>query len=453
MNKVQDVRIVNTPAPEPGTLGKPELYALSIGQVIGAGIITLIGPAILLTGQSTWLAYAAAIILGFLLIMPVVLVTSTLRLGGGYYSMIAGLAGVKAAGMYAVAFLTQPIVLSLFGISLGVYAESLWPTLNGRLVGIVFLTVFYIINLRGVDIMASAQKLMTWILIACLLMFIVLGLPQIKNPVFTISQPNYFSGGFSGFMAAVYLFVYSTNGYALTMNYGKDAKNAKRDIPWAILASVPTLIILYCGVAIVGSGVLPLDVVAGKPLTLAANEIFSGPLFMIFMIGGPMMALMTTINSSMAYYCIPLRQSCEDGWLPKSFAATNKYGVPWKIQTVVYLVGLIPLILNFDITTITKNIMLFNSLLSFLYSYSYYQMPKKYPDAWRKSRFHMSDKMYYALVTISLIAYFTVFIDSMRSLTPVVAIVSLVVTIACMIFGFTRSKSSDIVIETSLWDD
>lgn len=29
-----------------GTLGRVELYCLSIGQVIGAGVITLVGPAI-----------------------------------------------------------------------------------------------------------------------------------------------------------------------------------------------------------------------------------------------------------------------------------------------------------------------------------------------------------------------------------------------------------------------
>lgn len=73
-------KVKHVPAPPPGKLGKAELYSLSIGQVIGAGIITLIGPAVAETGQSTWLAYLVAIILGFLLIMPILFLTSTLRL-------------------------------------------------------------------------------------------------------------------------------------------------------------------------------------------------------------------------------------------------------------------------------------------------------------------------------------------------------------------------------------
>lgn len=452
MDSTQQV-VKRIPAPPPGPLGKMELYALSIGQVIGAGIITLIGPAVILTGQSTWLAYFAAIILGFLLIMPILFLTSTLRLGGGYYSLIAGLTGVKPAGMYAVAFLTQPLTMSLFGTSIGVYAESLWPWINGQMIGIGFLTFFFIINLFGVNIMAKVQKWMSYLLLAALLMFIVAGVPKIQEPVLNVTGDGFFSGGASGFIAAVYLFSYSTYGYALTMSYGKNAKNAKRDIPWAIIASIPTLIILYCGVAIVGTGVLPIDQVAGKPLTNVAQAILSRPMFIVFMIGGPIMALMTTMNSSMAYYAIPIQQSCEDGWFPKKFASKNRYGVPWKIMLVIYLIGLIPMLLNFDITTITKNIMLLNSLMSFLYSYAYYQMPKKYPEAWAKSKLHMPNGAYYIMVTVSMLAYVTVFIDSMRSLTPLIAIVSTTIVIGCMIFGFVRSKNPDVQVETSVWED
>lgn len=87
------IKLVREREPGPGTLGKPELYALAIGQVIGAGVITLVVPAIKMTGYSAWLAYFAAIIMGFFMILPTVFVSSTVRLGGGNYSMLAGLAG------------------------------------------------------------------------------------------------------------------------------------------------------------------------------------------------------------------------------------------------------------------------------------------------------------------------------------------------------------------------
>lgn len=43
-----------------------DLVAISSGQVIGAGVITLIGTAIGVAGMSAWLAYGAAIFVGFL---------------------------------------------------------------------------------------------------------------------------------------------------------------------------------------------------------------------------------------------------------------------------------------------------------------------------------------------------------------------------------------------------
>lgn len=72
-----------------GTLGLVELYCLSIGQVIGAGVITLVGPAITATGYSAWLAYLLAIVLGFFTVFPLVFICGTLRL---IISMFTGLA-------------------------------------------------------------------------------------------------------------------------------------------------------------------------------------------------------------------------------------------------------------------------------------------------------------------------------------------------------------------------
>lgn len=449
--KSGNVKLIHVDEPAPGKFGKMELYALSIGQVIGAGIITLIGPAVGLTGGSTWLAYLTAIALGFLLIMPILFITSTLRLGGGYYSLIAGLGGTKLAGMYAVAFLTQCISCSLFGTSLGMYAQSIFPAVNPKLVGIFFLTLFYVLNLMGANIMAKVQKFMLWILLAALLMFIVLGIPHVKNPIFTFSDPSFFSNGSNGFIAAVYLFVYSTYGYSMTMNYGREAKNAKRDIPWAILMSIPTLIVLYCGVAIVGSGVLPYEEVIGKPLTVVAQAVLPGPLFVLFIIGGPIIALMTTMNSYMAYCVIPLKQATDDGWFPKWLGTRNRFGVAWKILTIIFLIGLLPMIFNFDVSMITKNIMLFNSILSFIYAYAYWQLPKKYPDAWAKSRFHMPDRMYYVMVIISTLAYVTVFFDALRSLTPIVGVLSVGFALLCIAYSILRGKTAEITIETSMW--
>ena len=44
--------IVNTPEPKPGILERGDLFAIAVGMVIGSGMVTLIGPAMAMTGYS-----------------------------------------------------------------------------------------------------------------------------------------------------------------------------------------------------------------------------------------------------------------------------------------------------------------------------------------------------------------------------------------------------------------
>lgn len=439
-------------APPPGTLGKADLYAISLGYVIGAGIVSLIGPAIALTGMSAWLAYLVAILLGFVANLPAIFVTSSLRMAGGPYSMLAGLGGKRLAGMYSLTFLTTVLNMGAFGIAIGMYAHALWPAIPAKAAGIVAITLFYVINLFGVDIMAKVQKIMTWVMLAAFGIFILLGLFKLQNPVFDVSSPEFMPNGSSGFISAVFLYVISTNGYLMSMSYGKVAKKATRDIPWAMLMCVPTFILIYCGVTIVGAGVLPIETMKNQTLTVVANAIFNPVMFVVFMVGGPFMALTSTINSAYGNNCFPIAQSARDGWLPKFVAKQNKRGAYYVILTIIWAIGMIPLVSNFDITLITRYLSMFFAALSFLYAAAYVQLPKKYPNAWKKSRYHVSDGVYYAIVVISLLAWISIFVYSFLSLPRVTAIIGVAVFLVLLVYGIIRSKDPKVTVEAQVWE-
>ena len=93
-----------------GYLKRSDLYTIGVGQAIGSGV---------LTGQSAWLAYVAACIWGFMMIAPIPWITSTLKLGGGFYSLVGDMAGKRVAGMYAVGFLPQTINLATYCGAIG----------------------------------------------------------------------------------------------------------------------------------------------------------------------------------------------------------------------------------------------------------------------------------------------------------------------------------------------
>lgn len=462
------IKVVKEPAPKPGTLGRPELYAIAIGQVIGAGVITLIVPAIKMTGYSAWLAYLVAIIMGFLMILPNVFVSSTLRLGGGPYSMLCDLAGPKLSGVFAIAYLANSIGLSLFGVAAAAYLGDIIPALGTpvarTIVGVALLTFFYVINLMGVDMMAKAQKAMTWLLIAALVLFAIMGSLKIKLPIFDFSDPNFLINGkgikftngqiSGGFFGAVLLFVYSCSGYSMTTAYGRSAKNAKKDIPWVLCMAVPTLIVLYVGVAIAATGSVSVEEY-GKSTTLvfAAKKIFPNWLFYFFIIGGPIMALLSTLNSTFAFCSITIGSSCDDGWLPVKFGETNAKGSRKWILTMMYVVGIVPIIFGFSITVLTNMIQLLSSFFAILNFIAFIHLPRKYPEAWKGARFHVPDWLYYFFCGLSLLLYAVVFWKSCLSMTPLLACTNIGFLVIAAAIGLLRAKKGNIIIHTSVWAD
>lgn len=430
------IHVVKEPVPKPGTLGRTELYALAIGQVIGAGVITLIVPAIKMTGYSAWLAYFVAILMGFVMILPFVFISSTLRLGGGNYSMLCDLSSPRTSGIFAYMYLTQCLSLSLFGASAAAYLGDIIPALNSHwarvIVGVTLLTFFYVVNLMGVDIMAKAQKMMTWLLIAALILFAIVGIFKMKLPIFDFSDPNF-----------------AINGWGITFNNGQISGGFLGAV---LLLCVPTLCILYVGVAMAGVGVMSVEEYGNSTtLVFAAQRIFPTWLFYFFIIGGPIMALLSTLNSSFAYNSITIGQSCDDGWLPKSFGKKNKSGARPYILTFMYVVGIIPIVFGLSITTITNMVQLITSAFAILNFTAEIKMPKKYPDAWKQSRYHVPDGLYYTICCVSLALFLVVLWKSLLSMNIGLAVINVVVIVIAGLIGFWRSKTGNIEIHTSVW--
>jgi APA family basic amino acid/polyamine antiporter len=434
---------------EGGVLGFTELWALGIGQVIGAGVITLIGPSIGLTGYSVWLAYFVAICLGAFTNLPIIIFSSITKFSGGDYSVITMLGGQKAGGMYIVGFSLQMLGMSLFATALGMYATSLFPALNGKIIGICALILFYIINLLGIANMAKAQKLMSAILIAALMMFIVFGATKADfSHSFNFFEEGFFSSGSKGFWSAVMLLVFSCQGYKFNANYGSQTKNPTRNLPLSMLAVIPVLMVVYCGAALIGSTVLPLETVEGQPLTLAAKAILPNALFYAFMFGGPIVALLTTINSTFGAMVGPFTKAANDGWFPKKLASTNKMGGAYIILTIELIVGLTPVLLNFSVGQIVNNVMLVATAYNFLLYYSLAQVPVKMPDKWARATLRTSKGVYYSIIGLAFVTQAVIGWNSVKSLTAPLAISNIAALLLCFIYAIARHNSGKTHVDT-----
>lgn len=313
--------------------------------------------------------------------------------------------------------------------------------------------ILFVLNLLGMDIFAKVSKILSTILLITMVLYVIFGLTQIKQPIFQFSGDKMFTGGFKGFMLAALLLINSANGYYNILWYGKDAKKATKDVPFASMACVPCLLFIYVGLAMVTGGVLPHDEVAGAPTILpAAQAILPGAVYKIFMIGGPIMAIITTLNGVFNDVRYPLAQAAKDGWLPKFILKENRFGAPYLIYTYTLIVVLIPIVTDMSIVTITNIFQVITFFMNVTVVYAISRLPKRYPEAWAKNKFHFSNGALYTFCTVSIIIYTVIFVKGIFSIKVSYAVAAVIVMLALILIGIYLTKKGGIRIETSLWD-
>ena len=426
------------------TLGKKELFALAVGTVIGAGVITLIGTAVGITGRSAWLAFELAILLGFFYTIPYLIASSMIRLKGGIYSLVGTVVGKRALGMFSAAYLTRMLQLGLFGLGLGVYINSIIPAIPPKVAGIFFVVLVYVINLMDIKAVAMFQKVITWILLGCLAMIIVVGIFNLNYNPFDFSDPEFFTNGFTGVADAAVVLVFSTQGYYLIINYSGRAKDPRKDIPWVWKYIPWLLVIVYGGVGMVAGCVLPLEECANQPLTYVVQSFLPTPLVYLFVIGGACFALLSTLNGLYSSYGAVWAEAAKDGWYPKFLSTVNKNGQPVVLMTIAAVIAVLPMLLDFSIQTITNNIILLTLFVDIFPCIAAFILPSKYPDAWKNSVVHMKKGAFICLMSVSLIVQIACAYWSARSMSITAVIISLACVAVCFIYGYFRGSKEEV---------
>jgi amino acid transporter len=447
------VEVVKVEEPAPGPLKLFDLYSMALGTVIGAGVITMIGYAISYTGYSAWLAYLAAIVFGFLQSSPYMFMSGTFRLSGGTYSIIGHNFSEFWAGIAGITFIPMLLVIGMFGSAFGMYMQSLIPSVSPNIWGVGLIVVFYLINISGIEATSKIQNVMLVVLVISLSSFIIFGIPHIVNPIFDFKGDSFMPNGFwIGFFPAMILLSNSCGGYlTLSPQFGVFSKNATRDIPRAQLLIIPTLILLYVGTGIVASGVLPLDQIAGQPLTLTAQAIFPGKWYLAFILGGPIMCLATTANGTLPAMAQVLVTTADSGWLPKIFAKRNKKGIALAPLTLAAALGIAPIVLGFNPRDIILMVSFSASVLSLPLQLAFFNMPRRHPQAWKNSRMHIPNWIYYILCSFSLSAQAFLLYNSVTQLPLKVILVNFIFAMAVVGWGLYRAYSGKVKVVMSIW--
>lgn len=161
------------------TLGFWDLMGASVGQIIGAGIMSLTGVAIGMTGRSAPLAFILSAAMVLISWYPLTLINTTARFRGGQYSIIGSLLGEKYTGAYTIIFILTNISLSMYCLSFADYALPFLPFVPRKLLAIGILIILYGLNFLGIDKFAKFQNVIVVSLVVALTTFTVYGFGKI----------------------------------------------------------------------------------------------------------------------------------------------------------------------------------------------------------------------------------------------------------------------------------
>lgn len=427
------------------------LVFMGVGSVIGAGIVSYVGIAVGYTGRATWIAYAAAILLGFLANLPLILMSSAARIKGGNYSFMSTTLGDTLGGFYGIANTLSVLVFSNFALSFGLYMNIVIPQISQKMWAFIGITVFYIINMFGSNFMAKIQNYLSVILIAGLLLLGIFGIMNGKPDSLNITQDGYFMGGKDGFYQAVMVLMSSTQGYTLITAMSGQCKDPKKDMPRAFFIIPLILVVIYCSVGFAMSNVLPVEETANQTLVAVASVLFNPVVTTIFVFAGPVMALCTTMNSSFAIFERPLNQVTADGWLPRSLGKKNKHGVAYIYMTIIYLIGIIPMLSGLSIKVIVSNTTFVSSILNILLCIGIYRYPKTMEGAWdnRSIKIPMWGFKLSCLVCL-LIRIFLIW-RSLKTANMTMIVCSLLAIFVFLGYCFAREKTGKVHV-TNSWE-
>ena len=371
-------------------LGFWDLMAIAVGQIVGAGIMSSTGVAIGMTGTGVVLAFLLSPFLTIICIFPVAILSSAVPTTGGPYRYCSRLMGKSTGMVYLLLHVTSySVAVSQYALSFGAYLSSIVLSINQHVAAMVILTLFYAMNLVGTKSAAVLNKVMSIALFGGLALFVIFGLPKV-NLEYVFNAQNLLFNGPMMFVSTLALLSSATAGAQFIAELGGEAKDAGRTIPKVMIVSTLSVGVVYVLIALVAAGVLPIADVANQPLTLVAQATMPKVIMYLFVIGAALGATATTLNSTLSWITKPLLVACDDGMLPRSFGTVSSKGVPYKLLTFFYIVGMIPLVVRLDISVITKFTTANSLLCKLLVCFALLALANKYGDILKNSTLKVS---------------------------------------------------------------
>jgi APA family basic amino acid/polyamine antiporter len=420
------------------------LIAIMIGLNIGGGLFVLTAIGAGLTGPSLFVAQIISALPILLALIPYLMLTSAIPTTCANYRYAKIFSPPLAVAGWMGLFVAIPIgALPLFAIATAKLLVVLFPGIHVVGAAIVVMSIFFALNIAGVKATAYVQLATVALLILALIIFIAPGIPAID----TNNLTPMFTGGAIGLIAASAILYTLLAGGLFGIELGDEIKNARITIPKALIISIIIAAVIYLLIEVIAVGAMDWQAFAeGGTLGTPAAVFLSNPLLGFFVIGGGILASITTINLTLTAAGRYAMISAEDGFFPGFFSQINRrFGTPHWGLTLVYGMSVITLIINPPLETMAAMLNFGLLFMITLVLLAAFRLPKTHPEIYEQSKFKFGRK------TLAITSIVAVVINVLFMIILAVALPTAILIFGCscvaglILYSLTKKRQPEFV--------
>lgn len=351
--------MTTTPAPTtPGGLSIPQGTALSIGAVLGTGVITLPAIAAGIAGPASLVAWAALVVLSIPLASTFAAMGARFPDSGGVSTYVRRAFGPRASAAVGWCFyFAVPVGAPPASLMAGHYVSD--AVGGGRVVAVAVAATLIVgvalMNAAGLRLSGRVQLALTAVLATLMVVTILAALPHASWDNLTPFAPH----GWAAVGPAAALLVWGFAGWEAVASLAGDYRRPARDVPRATAIALVVVGVLY--LALAATSLMVLGPATGSSEAPLSDLLAAG-------VGGEVrvvtavVAVLLTVGAMNAYYAGGSRLGAalaRDGALPALLAVgSGPDGVPrrsltliagqsvlWLVASEVLHLGLTPLML------------------------------------------------------------------------------------------------------------
>ncbi len=337
---------------------------LVVSVIIGSGVFKKIAPMAQELG-SPWLIILCWVLAGFISLAGALSTAEMVSMfpnsGGEYYyfqkiygrffSFLYGWASftvIKTAAISALAYIFAQSLNSLFplpvmGTDASFMGIALFQNLSIKILASVLIILLTLLNYRGVQFAEKLSSLLTYLMLAGIIVFIIVGFASGKGSYHNLTSTSTLAkhAAPQGWNLIKSLFIASLGafwGYEGWNNIayiGEEVKKPKRNLPLALGVGTIIVIVTYVLLNILFVYILPIDYFIGlnaTPNKIAAVEVagqISGQIGMTLIAGLIVVTTLNSTNSSILMSARIMYAMARDKMFFKSAASVHpKYNTP-----------------------------------------------------------------------------------------------------------------------------